>query len=175
MSFILVCTYWLLSVSSKYIINDNTNYQRFLSPSNFIGLIDILDEIYVEFNILIHSFQSSSQYSSVLQFGNTRNEKYPAIFINDISEALRIEFNSVSNTNQAWEYPITTSTLYNIQFRATQTNIWFIVNNVVIFNESISSHSILFDRNIYLSNPWHNSSNCTLTGLIVTTSNSIEN
>eukprot|EP01084_Bolivina_argentea_P082205 148851_1 len=176
MSFVLFCVYLLLSVSAKYVINDNTNYQRLLSPSNTIGLIDILDEIHVEFNLLIHSFQSSlSTYSSILQFGNTQNEKYPAIFINDTSEILYIQFNSVSNTNQAWQYPITTNTLYNIQFHATQTNILFIANNVVLFNESITSHSILFDRNIYLSNPWHNSSNCTLTGLIITTNNSIEN
>eukprot|EP01084_Bolivina_argentea_P295836 509454_1 len=175
MSLSILYLYLLVLVSTKYVINDDPTYQRSIFTSNKIGVIDILDEIYVEFNLVVNSFQSSSsqKHSSILHFGNNQIEKYPAIFIDDIASLIRIEFNSVSNHNQSWEYPITTNTPYNIQFLARQTNIILTINNIIIFNDSITSHSILFNRNIFLSNPWYNASNITLTGLIITTNNSI--
>eukprot|EP01084_Bolivina_argentea_P297884 513261_1 len=161
-------------ILSKYIINDSENSQRTPSMSNKIGVIDILDDIDIEFDITINSFNSaSSQYSSILQFGNTQNEKYPAIYIDEWSELIRIEFNSISNMNQFWESnTLNANVKYHIQFTATQTSVQFIINGITSFSESITSHSILFDRDIFIGNSWNNPSDCILTSLTVTTSNS---
>eukprot|EP01084_Bolivina_argentea_P033474 61913_1 len=166
---------YILCIYGNYIIHDNVDYHRIPHSSNQIGVIDILDEIYIEFYITIHSFNSSSKYSrsSILHFGNNVNEKYPSIYINDLSQSIVIEFTSVSNNTQSWQYSINTNTIYHIQITATQTNIMLTVNNIPIVNESITSHSILFNRNIYISNPWNNPCNCIIKGLTVTTDNSI--
>eukprot|EP01084_Bolivina_argentea_P073618 133582_1 len=52
-----------------YVFNDNKNYQRMPVASNIIGIMDILDEIYIEFKININSFISDSGYSNILHIG----------------------------------------------------------------------------------------------------------
>eukprot|EP01083_Nonionella_stella_P190097 704211_1 len=60
------------------IINDPPNYERIPSRSNSIGSIDILDEIYVQFDFIIHSWNSQN---SLLHFGNAEDERFPEVWL----------------------------------------------------------------------------------------------
>ena len=160
------------SVSGIYVLHDNADYSRIPSSSTKIGVIDVLDEIQIDFDIIIHSFSSPSQHSSIIHFGNNADEKYPSIYINDDSQSLIIEYTSVSDNAQSWQHAITTNTIYHVQITATQTNIVLTIDNNIVYNGPVTSHSILFDRDIYISNPWNNPCDCTIKGLTVTTDNS---
>eukprot|EP01084_Bolivina_argentea_P057325 104746_1 len=138
----------------------------------FIGWMDILDEIYIEFNFIIHNM---IQYNnvSILHIGNNKAQNFPTITMNTTDNSMGIIFSSVSDNKQYFKSNmLNLNTLYHFEFYVTQENIYIKINDTFIYSGSISSHSVIIDRTMYLSNPWNSPANITLTGLKITTSNS---
>eukprot|EP01084_Bolivina_argentea_P249657 418031_1 len=171
----LLCLLLFDNVSSlTTIINDTMSYKRIPSSSNMIGIIDILDEIYIKFDFIVHSFPSISSIGSIIRFGNNENERYPSIFINGSSHKFVIEFTSIKN-NQYFESPISLATLYHFEFLITQNRAQFTMNNSVIYDNYTHSHSVIMNRNIYIGDTVYTAVNMTIYGLMVTIHNSANN
>eukprot|EP01084_Bolivina_argentea_P101787 182421_1 len=157
-----------------YVINDPLNYQRIPLISNAIGTIDILDEIYIEFDIIIHSW-SQMFFATVLHFSDRPDRYFPVIYVHGYQHKFYAIFSLVtddlsghsSNMNS-----IDLDTLYHVIYHQTQNHLTFTFNSTVIYNDDISSHSIVMNQTIYFSSPWTERANVTISNLLVTTSNS---
>eukprot|EP01083_Nonionella_stella_P089989 251370_1 len=69
-------------------------------------------------------------------------------------------------------YAINLDTQYHWTLYRTQQHITITVNGEKVVNEASPSHSVVFDKHIYVSNPWHESANATVSNLFISTSNS---
>eukprot|EP01083_Nonionella_stella_P037912 103266_1 len=146
----------------------NEKYSRSLSVDNLLGFIDVLDEIYVEFDIVIHSFPPDNWYYNILQIGNTAQyERFPSIF-SHTSGILSFKFTNVVD----YEHAVSLHTQYHFTLYQTQNHITITKNNEKLFDEATPSHSIVFNKHIYMTSPWRNSTNATVSNLFISTSNS---
>eukprot|EP01084_Bolivina_argentea_P248012 414871_1 len=161
-----ICNY---PPSPIQLYNDDNSTMRTILTGKSLGSMDILDTIYIEFDVFVHSFPASN--ASIIHIGNVETETFPAIFINGVTETIFIKFSSLSN-----QY-FTSATIqllqwYHLTVNIKQDSLSVTLNNTEIFNTPIASHSILFNRTIYNSNPWDEAANVTIKGLIIQTSNS---
>ena len=161
--------------ATKYIFNDNSDYQRIPLMSQVIGSIDILDDIYIEFTIFINSFQSD--WSSVLFIGNISTDVYPAISIHNDTQKSYFHFaqSYVSNTASYVQLDaLQTDQYYHITYHLQQNHILITLNETEIVNTetNVFSHRIQNDINIYLSNPYMKPADVTISELRITSSNS---
>eukprot|EP01084_Bolivina_argentea_P079591 144347_1 len=157
-----------------YIVNEKINQkQRRAFNSHIIGMVDVLDEMCIEFDVTINFWPD--MYGSIIHIGNKDSERYPAIFVNGIAQTFHFTFSHSTNHNQYFE----TSTInlhqsYHLRLYATQKHLQVYVDNISIYNEYIDSHSILMQRIIYLSDEWYASTNAIVSNLIISNSNSHE-
>eukprot|EP01083_Nonionella_stella_P114549 338847_1 len=151
----------------------NENYERSLSPDNLIGFIDILDEVYVEFDIVINTWPSS--WANVLHIGTgASHERFPAIFIHPSWAKLQLSF---GNIYESYYSVISTlglipNTQYHFTLYRTQQHMTITVNGVKVLDEATLSHPLFFNRPIYVSNPWQNAADVAVSNLFISTSNS---
>eukprot|EP01084_Bolivina_argentea_P073301 133013_1 len=157
------------------LINDPQHYIRKPCNGTIIGFIDILDEIYIEFNITFERFPQG--LGSLLHFGNERNERFPAIFIDGHSNSLQTTISVISNVSiVSHNMSLELNTTYQYIFHLTQNYLEIELNNdsnvIHNFSKRINSHSILMNRKMFLGNPWNNELfDAQITNLYVTTSN----
>eukprot|EP01084_Bolivina_argentea_P088026 158913_1 len=65
------------------LFNDPSHIVRIPTPNTLIGVIDILDNIHIEFDIKFTSWPSPTVWGSILHIGDgvTGGERFPAIYI----------------------------------------------------------------------------------------------
>eukprot|EP01084_Bolivina_argentea_P137961 242971_1 len=161
---------------NNYIIKDKSNYQRTPLSNNIIATIDILNEIYVEFNVIIHSWiQPVSRYPSIILIGKGATSKtYPAIYLDCVNQSIGSTWSTVETAMLFKSATLSLNTLYHFQFYATQDWMQIYINDTTIYNGTISSHTIWMNSNVYLSVP-DDVADVTISGLIVSTSNTAYN
>ena len=71
-----LCNY---PTTTHYVINDDPTTQRIPSQSQIIGTMDVLDEIYVEFNLVINSF--ADDYRNILTITNRNGLFLPGVWM----------------------------------------------------------------------------------------------
>eukprot|EP01083_Nonionella_stella_P177500 624164_1 len=119
-----------------------------LSPDNLIGFIDILDDVYVEFDIVINTWPSS-YWSNVFHIGTDRHdERFPAIFIHPSWAKLQLSF---GNIYESYYSVISTlglipNTQYHFTLYRTQQHMTITVNGVKVLDEATLSHPLFFNR-----------------------------
>eukprot|EP01084_Bolivina_argentea_P253925 426738_1 len=164
------------------IINDPSNYMRIPSVNNIIGVIDVLDEIHIEFDIIFTSWPEASSYGSILQIGNLGTERFPAIYIHG-AQFFHSSFSTIVTHNEKHDSntigTLNLGVLYHYVLHQTQDSVYLTVNGETVYNGYIDSHSIIKDRNLYLGNAWKsdvdNLFSATITNLFISTSNSYIN
>eukprot|EP01084_Bolivina_argentea_P096014 172601_1 len=163
------------------IIYDNIGYVRIPTFNTSLGVIDILDEIYVAFDIIIHSWPVPDSWSHILRIGNSRWGRYPLISLdyNDPNKPVfHCSFSHINAYNpfQNSLNALQLNTQYHIELYATQNRFTLKQDGIIFYDNSTVSHSILFNQNIYLSQATYaganNITNCSISNLQITTSNS---
>eukprot|EP01083_Nonionella_stella_P241551 843438_1 len=151
----------------------NEHYSRSLSAGNLIGIIDILDELYMAFDIVIHSW--SQNFTNILHIGNANSDQmYPAIFSKS-SNSLQFTFTNIDGVSQdSYQnpYAMNLDTQYHLTLYRTQQHITITVNDEKVVDEASPSHPVVFNKRIYVSDPWYDSANATVSNLFISTSNS---
>eukprot|EP01084_Bolivina_argentea_P148204 259149_1 len=155
------------------IIYDKYNYPRAVTQNNILGTMSILDEINIEFDVVVHSFPQNNTKTNILRIGNV-------IWINIFEAGLfEIIWSTVSNATNIFMYQLNILLYlsYHIHFEVTQQHLLFIVDTHIVYNHSIPSHSIFKNQNIYLSNDSTHSNkrhDMTLMGLMISTTNTYD-
>eukprot|EP01084_Bolivina_argentea_P030528 56540_1 len=154
------------------IINDPPNYERIPSETNIITTLDVLDVIKIEFDIFFNTF--SGEYTSILHIGNNKNEQYPQISLNEANKQLTFSFSGLNGMLEiinSSSNSIELNTSYNIKYFRTQNWQTIQINMVSIYNQSIQSHSIIFDKNIYFNQPGYKVADAIIKNLTINTGN----
>eukprot|EP01084_Bolivina_argentea_P005498 10356_1 len=156
---------------SKKIIWDNIGYQRATTLNTFIGIVDILDDVYVEFDVIVHAWPTN-QFGNIIHIGNNDNEHFPGIWIERDTQNFYISFSTVKTLNsQVVSGTINLNQLYHIEIFQQQDHLSVSLNNNNLIDSTSESHQIIYDRNIYVSDPW-NALDATISNLKITTCNS---
>ena len=71
------------SQSPSYVFRDSVNNERIPSFSNPIGVIDVLDEVSVEFDFVLNAFLPDTTYSNILHIGNEDDFRMPGVWIQE--------------------------------------------------------------------------------------------
>eukprot|EP01083_Nonionella_stella_P046090 123426_1 len=152
----------------------NEDYYRSLSNSTLIGIVDILDEIYLECDIEIHSWPPNNLFYNILHIGDTvRYERFPALYTHT-SGSISINFVNAVDTEFGAGYlirPLTLDTQYHLTLYQTQEHVTISVDGAKVFDEATPSHPVVHNKPIYVSNPWHHSADATVSNLFISTSN----
>eukprot|EP01084_Bolivina_argentea_P310697 537664_1 len=112
------------SPKATNIIDDSTTQsERLVSQGNVIGWIDILDEVYIEFNFMIHEMPQYN-HVSILHIGDNNAQHFPSITMNTTDNSIGIMFSSVRDNKQYFRSNmLNLNTLYHFEFYVTQANL----------------------------------------------------
>ena len=138
-----------------------------------IGFIDILDEMHIEMDIVIHSFPSD--WANIIHCTPDGNyPRLPGIWIHSNSATGRGFHVKFSNDDDANYGPSTGDTLivaesYHFEMDITQSTHQVTVNGEVKVNETVATHDSYILENItcYASDPWYDAANVTISNLII--------
>eukprot|EP01084_Bolivina_argentea_P269373 457786_1 len=121
--------------TTTFILNDKSNYVRIPQHGLLIGNMDILDEIYIECYIIIHSWPTTS--ANILHIGTEPAEYIPGIWTHgDNINTLHFAHSTVSNQDVINDIAVELETLYHIIIHLRQDHIKIILNNTVVANTS---------------------------------------
>eukprot|EP01083_Nonionella_stella_P099742 280496_1 len=159
------CYEVILTPRHDMIIVDE-NYDRIPSQNNLIGTMDVLDEIYVEFDIVIHSWPGNGTFYQIIDI-----EQTAVIYIYDPNEAFFLR--SFGHGYVPSNEDLRVNTSYHLTLYRTQEHISITVNDVKLVDEAQPYHPVAFNRNIWFSNPQFNAATTsTISNLFISTSNS---
>eukprot|EP01084_Bolivina_argentea_P184601 318369_1 len=170
-TFKYICAY----PESFMIINDEAKHIRSLplTTTTTIGTMDILDEIIINFDFkLTSSTGLANEDLSLLVVGAAgADSRYPGIWINEASKQLKIIF-----FNTSAEYTldsIALNAVYRFEFYANQKSLSVALNGTkLIQKDNLLSHTILYDKTIYLKHPSYDTINGQIWNLKIQNSNS---
>eukprot|EP01083_Nonionella_stella_P184309 668736_1 len=168
------------SNSSSIVIDDNINNVRQPMSSHSVGKMDILDDVHVEFDFIISS-TPTEPYTNILHIGSPfiGKPQLPSIFIQNYLDSLtvNVRFSVIEDTNARINSitPIALAKWYHLSFDITQrsADVLISLNGITIdsLHREFSSHAILRNQDIYLSNPIYKSVNGSLRNVKITTNN----
>eukprot|EP01084_Bolivina_argentea_P253923 426734_1 len=159
------------------IINDPSNYIRIPFFNNSIGVMDILDEIYIEFDIVFTSWPVADNWGNILHIGNQHMQRFPAIFIKG-NQYFQTGFTTISEDNVVFVSTNASGILslgvnYHYTLYQTQNSVRITINGNTIYDGYIDSHSIIKDRTLYIGNVWNSYTfDATISNLFIANSNS---
>eukprot|EP01084_Bolivina_argentea_P012967 24300_1 len=135
--------------------------------------LDILDEIIINFDFQItFSTGLANQDLSLLVVGTAgADSRYPGIWINEASKQLKIIF---FNTSAEYNLgSIALNALYRFESYANQKSLSVSLNGEkIIQKDNLLSHSILYDKRVYLKHPSYDTINGKISNLKIQNSNS---
>eukprot|EP01084_Bolivina_argentea_P173417 300362_1 len=162
---------------NNYIFQDPPHIIRTPLSSNIIGYVDILDEVHITFDIIIHSWRADD-WQNILRIGETENLRFPAIFIWKQYQTFQFTFSEPNgNWNPVFNADTNFTTLgaiYHINFYRSQTKHTIYVNNAVLLDVIAPSHQIVFNQPIYLCVDWTDCADATISNLTIMTKNTPE-
>ena len=141
------------------------------SQSSKIGVIDILDEMHIEFDVVIHSFPSG--WANILHC--TPEDDYPRVI------AFWIHANSASGQGFHSKYAnddnnnygpnvggsLILGKTYHLEMDITQSTFKIKINGVIVANDVVTTHQLFEDITCYASDPWHDAADVTISDLII--------
>eukprot|EP01084_Bolivina_argentea_P268141 455367_1 len=176
-SFVLRSFAFITLVISTTVVDESSSIQRQPINGYSIGTMDILDTVSIEFDIEIHSFPSINSFpgDNIIHIGNIASERFPVIYLS--ANSFVFQFSPVVNNNAFWQLstatPLEISTQYHVLFTANHETLHMEVtpgsNNIA--NIQTSSHSIAMNRFIWISSPWIQPANVTISTLTISTTN----
>ena len=142
------------------------------SQNSIIGYIDILDTMYIELDVIIHSFPSG--WANIIHC--TPDEDFPrlpGIWIHANSSTKLGFWARFSNDEHVDYGPYTggallTGTSYHLEIDITQSSHKVTVNDVVLVNEVVSAHSLYDNITCYASDPWYHAADVTISNWYIT-------
>lgn len=144
------------------------------SQGTIIGFIDILDEMHIEMDIVIHSFPSN--WASIIHCTPGENSvRLPGVFIHANSATTMGFYPVFSNDGDRNYFKQTSDALvigetYHFEMDITQSTYKVTVNGVVKADDVVQPHNTYMLENItcYASNPWWDAANVTISNLFIT-------
>eukprot|EP01083_Nonionella_stella_P297067 1009058_1 len=161
-----------------YSINYPPHYHVAPSQNTIIGYIDVLDDISIQFDFIIHSFTTDPIHSNLLQIGDWDLDRLPAFTVlGNVYQHLSTAFSIPSNPNPYFDSQDNSLVLEQwnrVTFSRTQNWMSMYLNGVEVYNAPTNSHSIVFNKPIYLCYSDNDGpcTDATVSNLTITTSNS---
>eukprot|EP01083_Nonionella_stella_P282403 960993_1 len=123
--------------------------------ANSIGIIDILDDIHLQFDFIVTTSYPNI-YSNIVHIGS---QSYILLL------SLSVSFHRSNQSHCVFECkPIPLNTWHHFQFHFTQDNVVALLNGEHIYNKtSHSSHPILSKQPVYINNNPRHTQYTTLT------------
>eukprot|EP01084_Bolivina_argentea_P211573 359887_1 len=163
--------------SKTYIFNNQNFIHR---PTNqMVGIVDVLDDISINFNFKILSWTTNQELTTLLQIGNTQTDKYTKITINSTNKNVMIELlfiNNVINKYYSDNNSIELGKLHSFSMLQTQNSLLIQLDNITLYDITTSSHPVVFSQNIYLGSNelTESSTNSTFSNVQLTSNNAFK-
>ena len=141
------------------------------SKGFIIGYIDILDTMHIELDVIIHSFPS--WWGNIIHCTPDGDfPRLPGIWIHPDSATTMGFYTKFSNDENADYGPDTggalvTETSYHLEMDITQSTHKVTVNDVVVVNETVPTHSLYTNVTCYASGLWHDVADVTISNLFI--------
>eukprot|EP01083_Nonionella_stella_P065420 171395_1 len=144
---IIICHGAYVSLSAR---TDST-YVTAPVSANSIGIIDILDDIHLQFDFIVTTSYPNI-YSNIVHIGS---QSYITVHTTPVGLlSLSVSFHRSNQSHCVFEYkPIPLNTWHHFQFHSTQDKVVALLNGEHIYNKtSHSSHPILSKQPVYINN-----------------------
>ena len=143
------------------------------SRDSIIGFIDILDEMHIEMDIVIHSFPSD--WANIIHCTSGENSvRLPAIYIHPDSATGLGFYPIFSNDGNENYYKRTNDALvtgetYHLEMDFTQSTHKVTLNGEIKADDFKETHDTYLLENItcYASDPWYDAADVTISNLII--------
>eukprot|EP01084_Bolivina_argentea_P218737 371130_1 len=163
---------------NNYIVNDASNIVRIPISAHIIGYMDVLDEILVEFTIIVHSW-GIDEWQNVLRIGQQDTFRFPGIYMRSSPyQHFHYTFSDIIDWSTVLDGAPNSIVLgieYNISYYRTHNSVQIVVNDIEIYNEHVSrSHPIAINQPIYVCAAGYECVDATISNLVIMTQNTAE-
>eukprot|EP01083_Nonionella_stella_P112086 329315_1 len=117
-----------------------------------IGIIDILDDIHVQFDLIVTTSYPTDTYSNIIHIGS---QSYIALQTTPMGLlSLLVSFHQSNQSHCAFEHkPIPLNTWHHLEFHATQDKLLALFNGARIYNKTThNSHQTAWKQPVFINN-----------------------
>jgi len=147
-----------------------------VSKGNVIGTTPIVDSMHFEFDVVVHSIQSSGwgNIFQVQEASSSDVRRMPALWIHDQAdnsgatlEGWYLQFEDDTDSSLGDE-PVVAGKSYHFEMDWTQTAIFVKINGKTVWDASTSTHQNYDSFNVYVSNPQY-TTDATVSNFVIST------
>lgn len=141
------------------------------TQSNVVGYVDVLDEMHIEMDVLIHSFPSG--WASVFHCTPSGNyPRVPGIWLHPSSDdgmGFHLKFSNNAGDNYGADTGgnFVAGQTYHTEIDITQGTHKVTINGEVVIDEVVQDHATYENVICYASDPWYTAADVTLSNIII--------